>query len=226
MLRETESIVLDSVAQRNWQGGIVSAQGDVAMAEGRAAAAAAAYRRAEIGGDGLPEGCPFCTPALIGIAYDRANMSDSAIVYLERYLSIPTTGRVGFDRWFMAPAHKRLGELYEAKGDNAKAVSHYTAFVNLWQHADPDMQPKVAEARTFVGSERREFDVIFLDPPFGDDPWAWLLSACAARLAMDGFLYAEAAHALAPPSGLVEWRRDKAGRVHYHLFTRGDAAPG
>jgi tetratricopeptide (TPR) repeat protein len=148
MLRETESIVLDSVAQRNWQGGIVSAQADVAMAEGRAAAAASAYRRAEIGGDGLPEGCPFCTPALIGIAYDRANMSDSAIVYLERYLSIPSPGRVGFDRWFMAPAHKRLGELYEAKGDNAKAVSHYTAFVNLWQHADPDMQPKVAEART------------------------------------------------------------------------------
>jgi 16S rRNA (guanine966-N2)-methyltransferase len=88
------------------------------------------------------------------------------------------------------------------------------------------VEANVGEARTFVAGERREFDVIFLDPPFGDDPWAWLLPGCAARLAMDGFLYAEAAHALAPPSGLVEWRRDKAGRVHYHLFTRGDAAPG
>jgi 16S rRNA G966 N2-methylase RsmD len=66
--------------------------------------------------------------------------------------------------------------------------------------------------------------VIFLDPPFGDDPWAWLLPACAALLTADGFLYAEAAQALSPPSGLAEWRRDKAGRVHYHLFIR-DAAP-
>jgi len=85
------------------------------------------------------------------------------------------------------------------------------------------VEANVGEARAFVASERREFDVIFLDPPFSDDPWAWLLPACAARLAIDGFLYAEAGHALAPPSGLIEWRRDKAGRVHYHLFTRASA---
>jgi 16S rRNA (guanine966-N2)-methyltransferase len=29
--------------------------------------------------------------------------------------------------------------------------------------------------------ETRRFDAIFLDPPFADDPWAWLLPACAAR---------------------------------------------
>ena len=86
------------------------------------------------------------------------------------------------------------------------------------------VEATVGEARTFIARERREFDVIFLDPPFGDDPWAWLLPACAALLTTDGFLYAEAAHALSPPSGLAEWRRDKAGRVHYHLFIR-DAAP-
>jgi hypothetical protein len=51
------------------------------------------------------------------------------------------------DQWLLGPTHKRLGELYEAKGDNAKAVSHYNAFVNLWQRADPDLQPKVAEVR-------------------------------------------------------------------------------
>ncbi len=42
---------------------------------------------------------------------------------------------------------------------------------------------------------------IFLDPPFGDDPWPWLLPACAARLAAGGYLYAEAARALTPPPG-------------------------
>ncbi|MFL5617531.1 MAG: hypothetical protein ACJ79A_03950, partial [Gemmatimonadaceae bacterium] len=74
-------------------------------------------------------------------------MADSAIANLERYISVPSPGRASLDRWLLAPAHKRLGELYEAKGDNARAVSHYTAFVRLWEHADPDMQPKVAEVR-------------------------------------------------------------------------------
>jgi 16S rRNA (guanine966-N2)-methyltransferase len=83
----------------------------------------------------------------------------------------------------------------------------------------------VADARAFIANEHREFDVIFLDPPFGDDPWTWLLPACADRLAQGGFIYVEAAHAVSPPSGFAVWRHDRAGRVHYHLFTRAEAAP-
>jgi len=30
---------------------------------------------------------------------------------------------------------------------------------------------------------------------------------------------------VAPPPGLLPWRSDKAGQVHYHLFVRADAAP-
>ena len=74
-------------------------------------------------------------------------MADSAIANLERYIAVTTPGRIQLDRWLLAPTHKRLGELYEAKGDNARAVTHYTEFVRLWEHADPDMQPKVAEVR-------------------------------------------------------------------------------
>ena len=59
------------------------------------------------------------------------------------------------DAWMLGPAHKRLGELYEARGDNARAVSHYTAFVNLWKRADPDLQPRVAEVRTRLERLRR-----------------------------------------------------------------------
>jgi 16S rRNA (guanine966-N2)-methyltransferase len=87
------------------------------------------------------------------------------------------------------------------------------------------LDASVGDARTFIARERRDFDVIFLDPPFGEDPWPWLLPACAGRLLPGGFIYAEAAHTLQPPSGLAAWRRDKAGRVHYHLFVRADAAP-
>ena len=84
------------------------------------------------------------------------------------------------------------------------------------------LETHVADARLFLAGERRDFDVIFADPPFRDDPWAWLLPACAARLAPGGFLYAEAGSTVAPPPGLTAFRSDKAGQVHYHLFTRPD----
>ncbi len=87
------------------------------------------------------------------------------------------------------------------------------------------LETHVGDARTFIASERRDFDVIFLDPPFQEDPWPWLLPACAGRLLPDGCIYAEAACALPPPPGFAAWRHDKAGQVHYHLFVRADAAP-
>ena len=87
------------------------------------------------------------------------------------------------------------------------------------------VEASVGDARAFIAKERRDFDVIFLDPPFGEDPWPWLLPASAERLLPGGFIYAEAAHALLPPPGFVPWRRDKAGQVHYHLFVRANAAP-
>jgi len=84
------------------------------------------------------------------------------------------------------------------------------------------VEARVGEARAQLAGERREFDVIFLDPPFGDDPWAWLLPACLVRLAAGGRIYAEAAQALKPPPGLRTLRSDRAGRVHYHLFAPDD----
>ena len=87
------------------------------------------------------------------------------------------------------------------------------------------LETHVSDAREFIERERRDFDVIFLDPPFEEDPWPWLLPACAGRLLPGGLIYAEAAHELPPPPGFAAWRRDKAGRVHYHLFVRADAAP-
>jgi 16S rRNA (guanine(966)-N(2))-methyltransferase RsmD len=82
------------------------------------------------------------------------------------------------------------------------------------------LEVHAAEARGYLAAERRVFDVIFADPPFRDDPWPWLLPACAERLAPGGFVYAEAGAALEPPPGLASFRSDKAGQVHYHLFAR------
>lgn len=80
------------------------------------------------------------------------------------------------------------------------------------------LETHVADAGAHLAQERRDFDVIFLDPPFDSDPWPALLPQCAARLAPGGFVYAEAAHALDPPAPLFAHRRERAGQVHYHLL--------
>jgi len=80
------------------------------------------------------------------------------------------------------------------------------------------LEAHTADARTWLAAESRRFDVIFLDPPFADDPWPWLLPACVARLAAGGFVYAEAGHAIAAPAGLAMHRHATAGQVHYHLL--------
>lgn len=79
-----------------------------------------------------------------------------------------------------------------------------------------------ADARAFLRREARSFEVIFLDPPFVDDPWEWLLPACETRLARDGVIYAEAGRRLEAPAGLRVHRQDRAGQVHYHLLARAD----
>jgi 16S rRNA (guanine966-N2)-methyltransferase len=81
-----------------------------------------------------------------------------------------------------------------------------------------------ADARRHLARDTGLYDVIFLDPPFATDEWAWLLPSCAARLAGGGHVYAEAGRELRAAGGLTVWRHAKAGAVHYHLFIRADGA--
>jgi tetratricopeptide (TPR) repeat protein len=109
-------------------------------------------------GDRLPDGpVDACRPRLtqqLGRAYDLSNMSDSAIALFERYVATHDVCQLGgpsypagFDGVYLAGIHKRLGELYEAKGDRAKAADNYLRFIELWKNADPELQPKVAEVK-------------------------------------------------------------------------------
>jgi len=83
-----------------------------------------------------------------------------------------------------------------------------------------DLETHCADALGFLARDRRAYDVIFLDPPFADELWERLLPAAADRLAPDGRLYVEASTPLEAAGGLEIVRRDKAGRVHYHLLRR------
>lgn len=119
-----------------------SIQFAIALAEGRYPDAVREAKAADVGA------CTVCATPVIALAYDYAQQNDSAITYYTRYVGSPSIlNRFETDGFFLAGSYKRLGELWEAKGDRAKAVAYYTKFVDLWKNADADLQPKVAEVK-------------------------------------------------------------------------------
>lgn len=51
------------------------------------------------------------------------------------------------DPYRLPLVYERLGQLLEAKGDLAAASDAYEKFIALWKDADPELQPRVADAR-------------------------------------------------------------------------------
>lgn len=118
-----------------------TALGEIALAEHRYADAVAEFRRADLGA------CVPCALPRVGRAYDLGGNADSAIAVYERYIRAPALERVITDGDYLAGVHKRLGELYAARGDTANATAHYTRFIELWKDADPELQPAVTEVK-------------------------------------------------------------------------------
>ena len=119
----------------------------IVRAEGKYDEAIRLLWRADTTYDGPNGSCAMCVYDDVGVTWDRAGNADSAITWLERYLTTPNLNRLGNDASQRAPFHRRLGELYESKGDAANAARHYREFIRLWERADPPLQPKVAEVR-------------------------------------------------------------------------------
>jgi tetratricopeptide (TPR) repeat protein len=116
-------------------------RGHIAVSEKRFDEAIQQFQAADQGG------CLVCVPIMLAEAYDLAGKPDSALASYERYFAANDQFRLWGDQYDLAPAHRRAGELYEAKGDIPNAVKHYRAFIDLWKNADPELQPKVAEVR-------------------------------------------------------------------------------
>ena len=119
----------------------------VASAEGRHEEAVRLLWKADTTYDGPDGNCSVCIYDDLGWLWERAGVADSAIFYWEKFLATPYFGRQGFDAGQRPLILKRLGELYDGKGDVANAAKRYREFIALWEHADPKLQPKVAEVR-------------------------------------------------------------------------------
>lgn len=56
----------------------------------------------------------------------------------------------------MGPAYRRLGELYEAKGDRERVMEYFGNLVELWRDADPELQPVVTDMKSRLARLARE----------------------------------------------------------------------
>lgn len=117
-------------------------QGHIAVADRQYDEAVRFYRESD------QWGCTTCILPELGRAYDLAGNADSALAVFTRYVENRNDSqRPGTDSRYLAGSYKRLGELWEQKGDKQKALGYYLKFVDLWKNADPELQPKVSEVR-------------------------------------------------------------------------------
>ena len=103
-------------------------------------------RRVRVAMDSAP--CMQCVWLGAGRIYDQAGRSDSALALFERGVAYPgDADRIWEDGFSLPRAYRRLGELYEQRGNRAKALQYYGLFVELWRNADPDLQPAVRDVK-------------------------------------------------------------------------------
>jgi len=143
------SAVTDTALLRVQGAALHTTLGEIALAEHHVDRALAEFRRGDTAYDNRPATeCAPCLPLELARAFDAAGQPDSAIAQYETFIATPYYNRlVETDPLALALAHERLGELYEARGDVARAAAHDQRFIALWANADPDLRPRVAQAR-------------------------------------------------------------------------------
>lgn len=94
--------------------------------------------------------------------------------------------------------------------------------VEIWPGDALVLGTRLREAKT-------AFDLIFLDPPFGQRRLDNALPLAVALCNAAGFIYAEAEAPIDPGTasalGLEIYREDRAGEVFYHLLRRNKKEP-
>ena len=140
---------------RSW-GDLQGARGELAFAEGRTADAIVAFRTATYSDTGNVEPAyTGRTDLRLARAFDKLNQSDSALAHYEALRKPYTVTFTAEHNPAALPiAARRLGELYEAKGDITNAIKNYEEFVKLWKDADPELQPQVADIKARIARLR------------------------------------------------------------------------
>lgn len=146
-LAQHDAEIPDSITRRDRASIRHEVLANIAVAEGRFQEALREEWMSDSTYDGPNGNCAICILDDIGWIWNSAGQADSAIYYFERFQTLPYLNRQGVDVVARPRLLKRLAELYEAKGDVPNAALRYREFIKLWEHADPRLQGKVADAR-------------------------------------------------------------------------------
>jgi 16S rRNA (guanine966-N2)-methyltransferase len=84
--------------------------------------------------------------------------------------------------------------------------------------AAQDIELVRGDAYGYLEAGGEKFDVVFLDPPFGQNALPGLLERLPRVLAPHARVYAEGPRALAETARFRILRQDRAGQVHYGLL--------
>lgn len=96
--------------------------------------------------------CTLCGLDDLGAAYEMVGQPDSARAAYERYLTEPFLGRKTAEALRRPAVLVRAAELHEEAGDMELARRRYAEFIRLWEHADPELQPRVDAVRRRLGA--------------------------------------------------------------------------
>lgn len=121
------------------------------------------------------------------------------------------SGALGFEAASRGVAHVQMVE------SDKRAIAGLRALRDKLK-ADA-VRIHAGDAMTALGRmDASRYDLILLDPPFGQGWLERIWPALPGLLDEGGLVYVESEQPVAPPPGFDSLRQDKAGAVHYHLM--------
>lgn len=115
------------------------ARGRLALAEGDTTTAIQHFRAWLTDHDN----CSNCGMFELATTFDAWGQGDSALSWYQRVADTPGLWNPLNEHYALASTYRRLGEIYELRGEREKAIHYYDEFVDLWKNADAELQPEV-----------------------------------------------------------------------------------
>ncbi|MDA8382163.1 MAG: 16S rRNA (guanine(966)-N(2))-methyltransferase RsmD [Betaproteobacteria bacterium] len=101
---------------------------------------------------------------------------------------------------------------------NPRVVGALRANVGRLGVTQVEVRPE--DAVQFLAREAGPFDVVFVDPPYGQGWVGRIVPLLPRQLSADAWVYVESEAPLVPMGGWEVRRQGRAGQVHFHLLKR------
>lgn len=121
------------------------------------------------------------------------------------------SGVMGFEAASRGAAHVVMVELNKIVMQNLQASREKLGAI--------DVELVGMNAMAFIASDTRQYDVIFLDPPYQSDLLQVLIKQLPSRIAENGLVYVESDHRIEFDEQWLVWRSARAGNVYHQLLT-------